>query len=58
MKGDEKLIKTEVKAMAKVKVVIESDEDVSVKVTKSSTAVDKLLEDIENASKEEDGCED
>lgn len=44
--------------MAKVKVVIESDEDVSVKVTKSSTAVDRLLEDIENASKEEDGCED
>ena len=44
--------------MAKVKVVIESDEDVSVKVTKSSTAVDRLLEDIENASKEEHGCED
>ena len=44
--------------MAKVKVVIESDEDVSVKVTKSSTAVDRLLEDIKNASGEEDGCED
>lgn len=34
--------------MAKVKVVIESDEDIKVKVTAKDEGMDKLIKDIQN----------
>ena len=45
--------------MAKVKVVIESDEGINVKVTKQteSAALEKLKEDIEQAGDEDAGAE-
>lgn len=35
--------------MAKVKVVIESDEDIKVKVTAKDEGIEKLIKDIQNA---------
>jgi len=41
--------------MAKVKVVIESDEDINVKVTPKAGCLGKLLKDIQNADGEGSG---